>query len=70
MVSDGDTIMEWLKSEYPEKAAKWDKWNSVFCDDDVDTVGDLRALSAEDFAGLKLSALARTAARQLRGRLY
>ena len=63
---DGLPILEAIKLLFPDKQPKWAKWANTLTDEDIDTVGDLRRLTPEAWAGLDLSALLRSVLGELR----
>ena len=44
---DALSLEDALKKKFPEKEGKWLKWTQKLAEQDLDTVGDLRKLSAE-----------------------
>jgi hypothetical protein len=59
------SILDAIKLRLPDKAA-WTTWVTIFSDEDIDTVGDLRGLTEDAFAELPLKALLRSVMKKLR----
>ena len=51
-ISDSLPIRTALETLFPADSKKWDKWEGLLIDQDIDTVLNVRSLSDKDFAQL------------------